>query len=378
LEKNLHIVCLNVPYPVDYGGVFDLFYKLPALHQQGVKIHLHCFDYGKGEQPELNKYCASVKYYKRNEGYKGLSGKLPYIVASRKNELLLDELLKDEYPIFMEGIHCTYLLLDERFSRRKKFVRIHNVEYKYYKNLYKATSSPVKKFYYFLESMLLKKYEKFVAHKATAYWGVTHKDVSVYRDEFNCQTIDYLPLYLPNWKVNCKEGIGSYCLYHGNLEVEENETAAIWLLRKVFKTIEIPLVIAGKNPSHYLHNLIHKNNNACIVADPSEAVMQDMIQKAHIHILPSFNATGIKLKLLNALFNGRHCVVNKAMVEGTSLEALCHISTSASSMKNLIEQLYHQKFTEEEIDLRRHILHKEYNNEANAKQQVKWIWEDYA
>jgi hypothetical protein len=160
--------------------------------------------------------------------------------------------------------------------------------------------------------------------------------------------------------------------------VEENETAAIWLLRKVFKTIEIPLVIAGKNPSHYLHNLIHKNNNACIVADPSEAVMQDMIQKAHIHILPSFNATGIKLKLLNALFNGRHCVVNKAMVEGTSLEALCHISTSASSMKNLIEQLYHQKFTEEEIDLRRHILHKEYNNEANAKQQVKWIWEDYA
>jgi hypothetical protein len=51
MTRHLHIICLNVPFPVDYGGVFDLFYKLPALHDQGVKIHLHCFEYGRGEQP---------------------------------------------------------------------------------------------------------------------------------------------------------------------------------------------------------------------------------------------------------------------------------------------------------------------------------------
>ena len=62
MEKHLHIVCLNVPYPVDYGGVFDLFYKLPAMQAAGVNIHLHCFDYGRGEQQELNKYCVSVNY----------------------------------------------------------------------------------------------------------------------------------------------------------------------------------------------------------------------------------------------------------------------------------------------------------------------------
>ncbi|HAK10648.1 MAG TPA: mannosyltransferase, partial [Chitinophagaceae bacterium] len=47
MEKHLHIIALNVPFPVDYGGVVDLFWKLPSLQAQGVNIHLHCFDYGR-------------------------------------------------------------------------------------------------------------------------------------------------------------------------------------------------------------------------------------------------------------------------------------------------------------------------------------------
>lgn len=369
--KHLHIIDLNVPYPVDYGGLYDLFYKLPALQNQGVKIHLHCFDYGKGEQKELNKYCVSVNYYQRNKQF---SARLPYIVSSRKNDLLLDNLLQDEYPILMEGVHCTYPLLDERFENRRKFVRIHNVEFQYYKHLFRCTSSPFKKLYYLYESRLLEKYEHSVADKATAFWGVTPKDVEVYRQSLGCRTIDYLPLYLPPWKVECKEGMGLYCLYHGNLEVAENEKAAIWLLTKVFDKLKIPFVIAGKNPSQRLHRLAHKRQHTCLVADPSQPEMEDVITKAHVHVLPSFNSTGIKLKLLNALYNGRHCVVNNAMIEGTGLNNLCHISNTASSMQHLIEQLYHQPFTRDEVEMRRYVLHAHYNNEANAKQQVKWIW----
>ena len=57
MEKYLHIITLDVPYPPDYGGVYDLFYKLPALQQQGVKIHLHCFYKNRLPQRELEKYC---------------------------------------------------------------------------------------------------------------------------------------------------------------------------------------------------------------------------------------------------------------------------------------------------------------------------------
>ena len=99
MEKHLHIICLNVPYPVDYGGVFDLFYKLPAMQAAGVNIHLHCFDYGRGQQPALEKYCQKVYYYKRQNPILAILSKYPYIVASRKNKQLSFNLLKDDYPI---------------------------------------------------------------------------------------------------------------------------------------------------------------------------------------------------------------------------------------------------------------------------------------
>ena len=368
----MHIIDFTVPYPADYGGVIDLFWKLPALQKEGVKIHLHCFDYGRGEQPELNKYCATVHYYERQ---KGISAKLPYIVATRKNEQLFQRLLQDDYPIFMDGIQSTYLLNDKRFDNRKKFVRVHNVEHQYYHHLYQSSTSFFKKIYFYNESRLLKKYEQSIVSKATAFWGVTHADVDVYRNLLGCKTIDYLSLYLPaDWTVSCKEGKGNFCLYQGDLSVAANEKAAIWLLQKVFNDLEVPFVIAGKNPSKKLEQLVHRSMKACLVANPSQEEMQDMIAKAHINILPSFSSSGIKLKLLNALYNSKHCVVNNDTIAGTGLNELCHIANDEISMKKIIEQLYPEPFSQSEIGMRKQVLQNMFNSEANAKLQVKWIW----
>lgn len=373
LEKHLHIISFNVPYPADYGGVVDVFYKLPAFQKQGIRIHLHCFDYGRGPQPELNQYCETVNYYPRHLGHKGISNSLPYIVSSRKNEQLLQNLLQDDYPIFMEGIHCTYPILDKRFRNRKLFVRVHNVEYKYYRDLSKACSSPFPKMYYWMESLLLKRYEKKIATRAT-FWGVTEKDDADYRQELGCKDIELLSLYIPEWKVQGLEGMGTYCLYHGDLSVDANEKAAVWLLEKVFHKLKVPFVIAGKNPSEKLNELVHSNNHTCLVANPSEKEMQDIIAKAHIQVIPSYTHTGMKVKLVNALYNGRHCVVNEATVAGSGLESACHIGTTANAFCEIIAQLYHQPFTTDEIELRKRLLIPMFNNEANAKKQVGWIW----
>lgn len=374
MDKHLHIISLDVPYPADYGGVCDLFYKLPALQAQGVNIHLHCFDNGRGEQPELNQYCAEVYYYKRNTGHKGVSTQLPYIVCSRKNELLESNLLKDEFPILMEGVHCTSLALDRRFDGRKKFVRIHNVEYKYYRQLFHFAHNLPRKVYYWRESRLLKRYEKQLVKNATGFWTVTQKDKFFYKNELGCNNVDYLPLFLPGWKIECKTGMGAFCLYHGKLSVDENEYAAKWLLTNVFNKTRTPLVIAGKNPSPSLQKLANSQRNACIVANPSEAQMQDLIAKAQVHVLPSFNSTGIKIKLLNALYNGRHCLVNSSMADGTELNELCNVADSKAAFREKVEQLYHQSFNAADVEARKTILDRNYNNEASAKQLVKWIW----
>jgi len=57
LDKHLHIISFDVPYPTDYGGAIDVFYKIKALHKLGIKIHLQTYEYGRGQQDELLKYC---------------------------------------------------------------------------------------------------------------------------------------------------------------------------------------------------------------------------------------------------------------------------------------------------------------------------------
>ncbi|WP_288072600.1 glycosyltransferase [Hydrotalea sp.] len=375
MEKHLHIIDFTVPYPVTHGGLFDLFYKLPALQQQDVQIHLHCFLYNNMQQDILKQFCNTVHYYPRLTGHQALSMQLPYIVSSRVNEDLLQALLQNDYPILMEGVHSTYLLKDKRFNARKKFVRIHNIEHLYYRDLANASHSYLKKMYYLRESRLLKKYEASIVNEANAFWGVTHQDVNFFREQFHCTTIDYLPVYLPDtWVVKTLSAMGSYCLYQGDLSVSINEQAVLWLLKNVFSKIKIPFVIAGKNPSQLLQSKIYQYTHCCLVSNPTEKEMQDMIAKAHIHVIYAESDAGIKLKLLNALFNGRHCVANAVSIKGSELETLCHIASDADSFCQAIANLFNAPFRADCTVMRKAVLEKMFNNTKNAQQQVQWIW----
>jgi len=372
-KKQLHIVTHDVPWPADYGGVVDLFYKLKALHAQGVKIHLHCFTQGRPPQEELNKYCTSVQYYPRDKSIRRFSLSLPFIVNSRKNETLITNLQKDDHPVLLDGIHCSFYLHNGQLGNRKVIVRLHNAEFEYYKQLAKHETSLLKKIYFLFESSLLKKYERSLAGNAT-FLAVSKQDTVLYQTAFSAKDIHYLPVFLPYTLATGKEGKGCFCLYHGNLSVNENEEAVAWLIKNVFNNLPVPFVIAGKDPSKRLQELAHSNSNTCLVANPSDKEMQDMICKAHIHVLPSLNNTGIKLKLLNALFNGRFCLVNKASVSGTGLEPYCRIAESAEDFTRQIKEIYEKLFTEQEAQMRQGLLQTEYNNEVNARQLMTFLW----
>jgi glycosyltransferase involved in cell wall biosynthesis len=352
--------------------VFDLFYKIKTLHELGIKIHLHCFEYGRGKQPELNKYCEEVHYYQREKLIAGIPLRLPYIVTSRINPLLIQNLLKDHFPVLLEGIHCTYYLYHGQLNRRKVLVRLHNVEFEYYQQLAKSTNNFYKKIYYTLESRLLKKYEKIIARKAKLF-AVNEKDQQTYEKVFHAKEVKFLPVFLPFNEVRSQTGTGSFCLYHGNLSVAENEKATLWLLQNGFTHLQIPFIITGKNPSSFLKTEIEKNKNVQLIENPSQEKMEELIKNAHIHLLPSFNSTGIKIKLLNALFNGRFIITNAASVEGTGLETLCQLAETPNSYIKLITELFQIPFTENEINSRKKILKTMYDNEKNAKQLINWL-----
>lgn len=373
MERQLHIITHDVPWPADYGGVVDLFYKIKTLHLAGIKIHLHCFVNKRPPQEELSKYCESVHYYKRMASIGHFSFRIPFIVNSRKSEELIQNLQKDNYPILIEGIHCSYYLYTGKLTNRIMLLRLHNAEFEYYHHLALHEKNPIRKLYYRHESKLLKSYEKQIAGKIKIV-AVSDQDVILYRKVFNASDISHLPVFLPYSMAGGKEGKGCFCLYHGNLSINENEEAAIWLLQNVFNQLEIPFVIAGKDPSQKLSFMAHEHPHTCLVANPGEMELQDMIAKAQINILPSLNNTGVKLKLLNALFNGRHCLVNKAGVEGSGLDKICQIAEDAEDFKTAISYLYNIPYTQEENEQRQQALQHLYCNKKNLEKIVEVLW----
>ena len=103
MSKHLHIVSFDVPLPANYGGVIDVFYKLKALHQLGVKIHLHCFYNDRESKKELETYCENITYYKRKSALKSYFSVLPFVVKTRSDKKLISNLNKDNEPVLFEG-----------------------------------------------------------------------------------------------------------------------------------------------------------------------------------------------------------------------------------------------------------------------------------
>ncbi len=373
MDKHLHIVTLDVPAPADYGGAIDQFYKICWLHKLGIKIHLHCFTKNRQPAPILNQYCESVHYYPRKLHLSGFSFTTPYMVASRKVEALLKNLLQDNYPILLEGIHCTYFLQHNQLQGRKVLVRLHNAEYKYYGQLAKHEKKFFDRLYYMWESKQLKKYEAKLCQHHTLL-ALSKTDKADYEKELHATDVQFLPAFVGWDKVTAKSGTGCYCLYHGNLSINENEEAVIWLMQNVFSKLPVPFVIAGKYPSQRLEFLTREHEHVCLVANPGHQEMQDIIAKAQINILPSFNNTGVKLKLLNALYSGRHCVVNKAGVDGSGLNGLCCMAEDADDFITAIKYLYKMPFDENEKIKRSSLLAELNDNKKNAEKIVELIW----
>ncbi len=372
-DKHLHIVAFSIPYPANYGGVIDVFYKLKALHKAGIKIHLHCYQYDRPEAPQLNTYCYTVTYYARKTGLAAQFSVKPYIVESRHSEALLLNLLADNYPVLFEGLHSCYYLGHKSLQGRTLIYRESNIEHDYYFNLFKSEKNPGKKAFFLLESLKLRLYQKQLKY-ATKMLVVSQTDRDYLARQFPGREVIYLSSFHGNSSVGSMPGKGNYVLYHGNLSVGENAQAAEYLVKEVFNDLPVPFTIAGLNPSESLKNLVGGFSHIKLIPNPGQEEMEALVRNAQINVLVTFQSTGLKLKLLNTLYNGRWMLVNREMLAGTGLESLCEIAGNAAEMKNKIKLLFHTEFDQGQLLARAELLQKRFSDEANAKKMILEIY----
>ena len=351
---HLHIVSFNVPWPADYGGVIDVFYRLRSLSQQGVRIHLHCYTYGREEAPVLADLCEEVHYYRRATGMCNQLKRRPYIVASRQSDELISRLRQDDYPILLEGLHNAYILEQLADGNRHIVLRAHNVEHDYYASLCHAEKHLWKRLFFALEAAKLRRYEP-VLLKATRVLAISDNDALHFRS-IGCADVRLLPHSHGHREVSSATGKGDYMLYQGDLSTPENEKVALYLLDQLAENSPLRLVLAGKNPSARLQQRTAQCPQATLIANPDNEAMHRLLRDAQVNLLFTHQSTGVKLKLMNALYEGRHCLANSTMVAGTALGEVCHVADTPQEQRAALSRLATTDFDANEREKRIRLL----------------------
>ena len=238
---------------------------------------------------------------------------------------------------------------------------MHNIEHQYYRALARKTHLPLQRIFFNWEAFRLKKHEPKLRF-AQGIAAISSTEAAALTSRYG-PAVFHLPVYQEAQEVSGAPGLGTYALYHGNLSVAENQEAAHFLIEKVFSHLDYPLVIAGKSIPPDLVKAAQPYTHIQLITDPDREAMDRLIREAHLIVLPAFQGTGVKIKLLQSLFKGRFVLVNPLMLNGTELHSCCQIAESASEFQNQIRLLANQTFSEVDVQKRRDILGNTFNHQ---------------
>jgi len=374
-EKHIHIISFDIPFPANYGGVIDVYYKVKELYIKGVKVHLHCFQYGREVADLLELYCEEVNYYPRKTGLLYNLSSTPYIILSRICGKLIQKLEKDSYPILCEGMHTCGLLLSPALEGRKLIYRSSNIEHHYYRGLANSEKNIFKKFYYNKEAQKLEKWEKNLS-RASLFLTVSKEEQKYYKTIFPNNKVENIYSFFKQDGFSFSEiEVNKYVLFHGKLSVQENITTANRIINEIAKKSEFNFIIAGMNPDRSISENAKKHSNVKVISNPDNEEMEKLISEAHINLLLTDQPTGLKLKLLNSIYQGKHCLVNDEMLVGSGLDNCVEIANTNNEIKESIDTLMQRKFTIDDYNQRKAIIPKEFNNTTKVDNLIKLIFD---
>ncbi len=361
---HIQIVSFENPYPPNYGGVIDVFYKIKYLHQLKIDIYLHIFTNDRFDISALQTYCKAIYIYKRNKSYSKFLSSVPFRVKSRTSAELYDNLIKVDAPIIFEGLQSTDVLRHHTF-KNKVAIRAHNIEHSYYYGLAQSTPRIFKKGLFWMEGYKFSRYEK-ILKKADAILALSNKEFNYFSHHYP-NSVYYVPVFHGNEVISNPSGKGDYALYHGDLSTEDNIESVKFLI-SVFSDLQHPFYIASAHLPKSLEKMITKYDHIHYKKlGDGQSDLQTLISNAHVNILYSKQATGTKLKVFYALYKGRFCIVNTNIVDDASILSLCEVANTKDEIIRSVNEAFKKDF---EPNLKRDEILHEYTPMRQAEKLV--------
>lgn len=322
-----------LPYPLLSGGQtrsYNLIKNLAKKHD----ITLFAFireDEERNYIPELEKYCAKVKVFKRRKAWSPinifLSGITPYpflvsiYLSQSVKKAVAQELSEEKYHL----IHAEtfYVMPNIPETNLSKVLVEQTIEYAVYKH-YVQHEAP-----WFLRPLLwidvqkIKRWEKHFWQQAKRIVAMSESDKQSILELSPNLSVDIVPNGVDvDWfseKEQKKQG--KIVLYAGYFKWLQNREAALYLVSKVWPKIRkevngASLWVVGRGMSDEIRGLARKDIKISENIDD----IRDAYANADVLLAPIKGPGGTRLKILEALASGTPVVTTSVGAEGLDVQ----------------------------------------------------------
>jgi glycosyltransferase involved in cell wall biosynthesis len=356
LEPRVLICAFDTPYPVDYGGVYDVHSRAVYLRASGYAVDVICLVRDEGRIAEFQRRMESepgrpyaraffVRYRPR---YLRVLGRDPFAALVRDVEL--DDATGQALRVTRYDFVVVEHLKMARFARRLRavvsdapfYLRAHNDEYEFHQQLAASTRSVAKRLYLRLEALKYRDFQRaeFSGPLFSRVFFIGERDYAEYRQQVRGRAV-LLPIFcdLPTpVSVERRGGVRDIdFLYVGNLDSGDNVQALMMALAfvKSLALTDVNVMVCGKFSQPAMEASFAGALKAvypcevCFNVDRS--TLDAVYARAKCFLNFSANIGGVKTKLVEALSSGLLVVSNREGVLGSSLEQASLLASDLTS-----------------------------------------------
>ncbi|MGF1671729.1 MAG: glycosyltransferase family 4 protein [Balneolaceae bacterium] len=335
----LHILP-RLPAPPNDGGAVYVYNMLRELRSLGHRLTIVSLISNKHDQnseqtAELGELFAEEGNFKPYSLYSVIKSTLtrqPITIQHRMKTDIVGRLLSkvSDKPdvILLEGLH-TAAFLDlarKRFPEVPIVLRQVNVEYLLLKRNGSLSKNLFKKWFYFDQAILMKRFELQKMRDADYVTSISENDIRKYRKDL--PDVEY---FLNTAGAYVKEDPESgrdpsIILAVSNWRWQPNLDGLDWFLNEIWPAIhnqhpKMHFHIAGEGLSESFKNR-YVNNNIHFLGFVDD--IDSLRNKASIFVAPLLSGSGMKLKVIEALAAGMPTVTTSFGAEGIEIEDKIH------------------------------------------------------
>lgn len=333
---NVLLLCNKSPWPPKEGGPIAMYAMIKGLILAGISVKVLALNTNKysvnvNDIPEEFKEQTRISFVSIDlsinpiDAFLNLFTHQSYHVKrfiSSDIAHALTEILKAETfdIIQFESLFLTpYISLIKQYSTARLVLRAHNIEHLIWFRLAQEATLSLNRWYFNHLAKTLQSYELSVMNELDGIATITNNDEEHFR-RLGCSTlISTIPFGISSLEVIPKRNafLAKTIFHIGSMNWLPNQEGIRWFLKECWPLVherfpEVRFVLAGREMPHWM---LRTDMTGVVIRGEVPDAAQFMCENG-IMIVPLFSASGVRIKILEAMALGKTVITTSIGAEG--------------------------------------------------------------